>query len=123
MFVLTDHDIVTPTGLARGPWDPGALHGGPVAALLAHVVEGLHSDDVDWFVARLTVELERPVPMDRLGLHAEVTRPGRKVSIVEVTITRAETSVCSRRRAVARVRPVARAMSARVMAGRSALKA
>jgi acyl-coenzyme A thioesterase PaaI-like protein len=101
LFVPTDHDVVTPTGLARGPWDPGALHGGPVAALLAHVVEGLPADGVDWFVARLTVELERPVPMAPLRLHAEVSRPGRKVSIVEATITRADSGqVLARARAL-----------------------
>ena len=28
-----------PTDRSRGPWSPDALHGSPVAALLAHVVE------------------------------------------------------------------------------------
>jgi hypothetical protein len=58
-----------------------------VAALLAHAVEGLRSDGVDWFVSRLTVELERPVPMEPLRYHAEVSRPGRRVSTVEASIT------------------------------------
>lgn len=104
LFVPVDHDVATPTALSRGPWDPGALHGGPVAALLAHVVEGLRADDVDWFVARLTVELERPVPMEPLRLHAEVTRPGRKVSIVEATITRADSGAVLARARALRIR-------------------
>ena len=32
---VADHDRFVPTELARGPWDPNALHGGPVAALVA----------------------------------------------------------------------------------------
>ena len=66
LFVLSEDDVALPTGFARGPWDPGALHGGPVAALL-DAVEQLASEEVDWFVTRLTVELERPVPIAPLG--------------------------------------------------------
>jgi Thioesterase-like superfamily len=76
LFVPLDEAVAPPTELARGPWDAGSLHGGPVAALLAHVVEQVRADEVDWFVARMTVELERPVPIESLRLHAEVTRPG-----------------------------------------------
>jgi hypothetical protein len=104
LFVPLDDDVALPTGLARGPWDPGALHGGPAAALLAHAVEQQRSDDVDWFVARLTVELERPVPTEPLRYHAAVTRPGRKVSIVEATITRADSGAVLARARALRIR-------------------
>ena len=104
LFVRVEDDVVLPTEFARGPWDPGSLHGGPVAALLAHAVEQLPSDDVDWFVARMTVELERPVPVEPLRLHAEVTRPGRKVSIVDATITRADSGVVLARARALRIR-------------------
>lgn len=104
LFVSLDDDVALPTGFARGPWDPGALHGGPVAALLAHAVEQLHSDDVDWFVARLTVELERPVPLEPLRFHAEVTRPGRRVSIVDATISRADSGAVLARARALRIR-------------------
>ena len=36
LFVMVDDDVASPTEFARGPWDPSALHGGPVAALVAH---------------------------------------------------------------------------------------
>ncbi len=75
-----------------------------MACLLAHVVEQVRSDDVDWFVARLTVELERPVPIEPLRFHAEVTRPGRKVSIVEATISRADSGVVLARAWALRIR-------------------
>ncbi len=97
-------DVVQPTEFARGPWDPGFLHGGPVSALLAHAVEQSDSNDVDWFIARMTVELERPVPIAPLRIHAEVTRPGRKVSIVEATIARADTDAVLARARSLRIR-------------------
>ena len=71
------------TELARGPWDPGACHGGPVGALLTRAVE--HADDspVDWQIARLTIELTRPVPVGRpLAVRSAIERDGRKVSLV-----------------------------------------
>ena len=45
LFVVEGEDTVVPTAFARGPWSLGLLHGGPVAALLAHSVEQLASDD------------------------------------------------------------------------------
>lgn len=82
-----------PTELCRGPWDPDACHGGPVAALLARMVEHADADERDdphaataadrWQIARLTVELTRPVPVGRpLRASTHVERPGRKVSLV-----------------------------------------
>ena len=35
LFERLDGNIVVPTALSRGPWDPRSLHGGPVAALIA----------------------------------------------------------------------------------------
>jgi hypothetical protein len=37
LFERLDADRYLPTEFARGPWSPEALHGGPVAALLAGV--------------------------------------------------------------------------------------
>lgn len=104
LFLPLSDDVVQPTAFARGPWDRRALHGGPVAVLIAHTVEQVQSDDVDWFIARLTVELERPVPLEPLRFHAEVTRPGRKVSIVESTITRADSGAVLVRARALRIR-------------------
>jgi hypothetical protein len=85
LFVPDDGDVV-PTDYARGPWDPNALHGGPVAALLARAVEGVDRGGVDVDVARLTVELLRPVPLAPLTVEAHVVRPGKKVQLVEAVL-------------------------------------
>ena len=88
LFERGEGGWVTATELARGPWSPDALHGGPVAALLAGVGEhAMHAEPGDPLqVSRLTVDLERPVPLAALHPTASVVRPGRKVRVVEVEL-------------------------------------
>lgn len=72
------------TELARGPWDSRAQHGGAPCGLLAHLVESAPSE-TGWQLARLTVELLRPVPIDRL--ETDVTlETGRASARVEITL-------------------------------------
>ncbi len=85
LFERLGDDRFLPTGHSRGPWDENALHGGPVAMLVAHAVEQLPTDH-PMTVSRLTVELERPVPLAPLTVSASVTRPGRKVRVVDVEV-------------------------------------
>jgi hypothetical protein len=80
-----DGNTYTPTPLARGPWDPNALHGGAPAALFATVCEQ-HDPGPAAFMARLTVELMRPVPIEPLQLAVRTIRPGKKVQWVEATL-------------------------------------
>src|SRR5262245_7740305 len=74
-----------PTPLARGPWDPNAQHGGAPAALFAHACER-HDPGPAGFMARLTVELLRPVPLAPLELRVRTMRPGQKVQWVEAVL-------------------------------------
>jgi hypothetical protein len=78
-----DGDHVVPSGHARGPWDPGAQHGGAPAALLAEAVraDGVH-------VARLTYEFLGPVPIAPLSVRTRVVRPGRRFQLVEAELCR-----------------------------------
>jgi hypothetical protein len=71
--------------LSRGPWDPGAQHGGAPAALLAHVLESLPAAD-GLQTARITYELLRPVPLGTLSAQASVIRPGRRVQLLEASL-------------------------------------
>lgn len=78
-----------PTALATGPWDPGALHGGPPAALAAGELRRAVASaglGVEFFPARLTVELLRPVPLDVLEVRVDVRRPGRRICIADATL-------------------------------------
>lgn len=78
-----DGDAYVATGLARGPWDENAQHGGAPAALLAHVAERTAGDA--FFMARLTFELSRPVPVAALTVTAEASR-GRSARRVHMEI-------------------------------------
>jgi hypothetical protein len=83
LFEAGDGDTFTATEHARGPWDPRHCHGGPVAALLTRAVERCEPGPIEWQIARVTVELTRPVPVRRpLSLRATVERPGKRVSLV-----------------------------------------
>ncbi|HXQ61503.1 MAG TPA: thioesterase family protein [Acidimicrobiales bacterium] len=83
-----DGDLWVPRDFSRGPWSPDALHGGPVAALIGRAVTRCPSDE-EMHVARLTVELLRPVPVVPLSVSTTVSRPGRKVQLVDVRVTSA----------------------------------
>src|ERR1700722_8888734 len=61
VFERTDRGFHA-TGLARGPWDPEAQHGGAPAALLARAFE-LCAPSPDLALARLSYEFLRPVPL------------------------------------------------------------
>ena len=103
---LTTPETWLPTELSRGPWDPGALHGGPVAALAARAIE---RSTAAWpapgHIVRLTLELLRPVPVAPLTVTAAVTRPGRKVQIIEGAVTAGDQEVARHRAVRLRVEP------------------
>jgi hypothetical protein len=80
-----DGDRYIPTPLTRGPWDPRAMHGGAPSALFTHVCEQHDPGPAD-FVARVTVELLRPVPLEPLTMRVRTIRPGRKVQWLEAAL-------------------------------------
>jgi len=83
----TDGDSVVATELSRGPWDPHACHGGPVSALLVGAAERADDGTGPWQVARVTVELLRPVPvLAPLRVSVGIERPGRMVSLVASSV-------------------------------------
>jgi hypothetical protein len=84
-----DGDRYVPTQLTRGPWDPRAMHGGAPSALFAHVCETFDPGPAD-FVARVTVELMRPVPLVPMTLRVRTIRPGRKVQWLEAALLDAD---------------------------------
>ena len=79
-------DAVHATTLARGPWDPNAQHGGAPAALLAGELERIDGDPALGIV-RITYELLRPVPLGELYVSTEIIRPGRRVQLLEATLS------------------------------------
>lgn len=74
------------TDLARGPWDPNAQHGGAPAALIGGELEKLDPHP-DLKLVRITYELLKPVPLGELHLSAEIVRPGKRVQLLEATLS------------------------------------
>jgi acyl-Coa thioesterase superfamily protein/acyl-CoA thioesterase superfamily protein len=92
-FYEPDGELYVATELTRGPWDPGAQHAGPPAALIGREVERLGGGKIGGEggpaaqVGRITYEVLRPVPIAPLRVEAGIVRPGRRVEMFEATLS------------------------------------
>ncbi|HZQ26966.1 MAG TPA: thioesterase family protein [Acidimicrobiales bacterium] len=111
---VPDGELFVPTDRARGPWDEHALHGGPVAALVARAAEhavaagaaGAAGAGPSLVLVRLTVELLRPVPTAPLKVSTTVVRPGRKVRQLAVSVHAGDVEVTRALALFMRTQPV-----------------
>jgi hypothetical protein len=85
-FYETAEDGFVATELTRGPWDPGAQHAGPPSALLGREIERLEGAE-GFQVGRVTFEILKSVPIGPVRVEAEVVRPGRRVQMVEASLS------------------------------------
>lgn len=88
-FFTEDGDLLVPSELTRGPWDPGSQHAGPPAAVIARALER-HPGGEGKQVGRVTFEILRPVPIAPLRVEVRTVRPGRSVELLEALLTDAE---------------------------------
>lgn len=80
-----DHNRIVTSPHAAGPWDPTMQHGGGPAALVVWAAEAVPAAQ-PMQVARLTIDLLRPVPVAPLTYETEVLREGRKIQLVGVRL-------------------------------------
>lgn len=82
VFTRQGEDGWHPTALSRGPWDPRAQHGGAPCGLFVHVAEQAMGEP-GWQLARMTVELIRPVPVSplRTQVHKQASRATTRIAI------------------------------------------
>jgi hypothetical protein len=83
-FYVPDGDGFVSTEWTRGPWDVGSQHAGPPSALVGRAFEKLEPDGMQ--VARFTMDLLKPVPIERLTIDARAVRTGRSVQLAEATL-------------------------------------
>jgi hypothetical protein len=76
--------VVSPD--AAGPWDPRMQHGAAPASLVVFAAEATPAA-VPMRVARVTIDLMRPVPLTELRLETEVMRQGRKIQLCAVRLS------------------------------------
>lgn len=82
----TEGTKFVPADAAGNPWGANLTGGGPVAGLLAHALEAALTDS-DLFVARLTADLMRPVPRTELDVTTRVLRAGKRLHVLEATLS------------------------------------
>src|SRR3954468_13029538 len=85
IFRVDGNHVVT-SPYAAGPWDPGMQHGSAPASLVVWAAESIPTP-VPMQVARVTIDLMRPVPLTELVLETEVLRAGRKIQLCAVRLT------------------------------------
>lgn len=100
IYTIDGRRAVT-SSFAAGPWDPTMQHGGAPTALIAREAEAFPAER-PMRIARLTVDLMRPVPVAPLDIDTEVLREGRKIQLLQVRLLAAGKEVV--RATVLRVR-------------------
>jgi hypothetical protein len=91
-FFLPDGDRFVATELTRGPWDAGAQHAGPPAALLGRAIECFGTRG-DVQVVRITFEILQQVPIAPLDITTTLVRGGRSVEVVGASLSSDGTEV------------------------------
>jgi len=85
-FFVAEGRRFLPTELTRGPWEPGAQHAGPPAALIGRELERCEPAP-HARIGRVTLEILNPVPLGPLEVSARVARPGRSVELLEAELS------------------------------------
>ena len=70
-----------PTRATESPWDRTAQHGGPPAALLAHVIDQTVEGPLR--IGRISVDMLGPIPLREALVEVSVIKPGRRVHLTE----------------------------------------
>jgi Thioesterase-like superfamily len=78
-------DAFVATAATAGPWSAAAQHGGPPSALAARALQ-LHEPDAGQRLARVAVDILRPVPVGKVTVRTRMVRPGRRVALLEAVV-------------------------------------
>jgi len=70
---------------AAGPWSPDQQHGSAPSSLIAYTVEQIPAPQ-PMRVARMTIDLMRPVPVAPLEIKTQILREGRKIQLIGVQL-------------------------------------
>src|SRR5260370_20645433 len=92
---------VETSGSAAGPWHREMQHGAAPAALVAWAAEQLPAD-APMRLARLSLDLCRPVPVRPLSIPSAIVRTGKKIQLATIDLVSNDVKVA--RAIVLRVR-------------------
>jgi hypothetical protein len=85
-------EMFVATAATAGPWSREAQHGGPPSALAARALER-HEPAGAMRLARVAIDIIRPVPLGLLTLRTRTLRPGRRVALLETVVTAGDQEV------------------------------
>ena len=87
-FLPTGPETFHATEATQGPWDPNAMHGGPPAALMAELLSRRGAElSPTLRLARLTLDFLGGLPLGELTSAVTVPRPGKRVALLEATLS------------------------------------
>ncbi len=84
VFQVDGAEII-PSRYASGPWDPTMQHGSAPTALVTWIAENIPTP-APMHIARVTMDLLRPVPVAPLTYETEIIRQGRKIQLCAVRL-------------------------------------
>jgi Thioesterase-like superfamily len=84
IFRVDGNRVVTSAD-AAGPWDPRMQHGSAPASLVVWAAEAIAAP-VPMQIARVTIDLMRPVPVAPLTIATEILREGRKIQLCGIKL-------------------------------------
>lgn len=85
-FFNQDGDLFTPQAAAGSPWSETMQHGGPVNAIITMSIEAI-AEEACMDVARLTIDILKPVPMQPVKIKSRFIRRGGKMAVVDTFLT------------------------------------
>ncbi len=91
-YTQTGTGVFESSPLTAGPWSPSAQHGGPPSALAARELEGYRQRD-GHRLARVSVDILRPVPVAPLRISVESLRTGKRVELLQAHMQAGEHTV------------------------------
>lgn len=80
-----DGDSYQPLSQARSYWSKTALSGRAVVGLLGHEAERRHGE-AEWVPARLTVDMFRLAPFEKLQIKTRIIKEGRRLRLIEADL-------------------------------------
>ncbi|MGN6690139.1 MAG: acyl-CoA thioesterase domain-containing protein [Sphingopyxis sp.] len=84
-YFTAEGDCFLPSGLARNPWFANAVAGGPIAALIGHVVENAVVEP-GFEICRLTIDILGIVPQQPLEPRIVAVRRGRQAQLHRIEL-------------------------------------
>jgi len=85
-FFDKDGDLFTPKATAGSPWSETMQHGGPVNAIITMAIEEI-AQTISMQVARLTIDILKPVPMKSVKVKSHFVRKGGKMAVIDTFLT------------------------------------